>query len=431
MVDFSSTCLTAEKINWLGNLNRLTHLNLQHVQHFKANLMKAIALNCPDLQSLNLNNCVDWVDEDLCALKIVCMSCSKLQHLNVGRICCHSDGTKEGNFICKVIAGMKHLRSLSIAPCCLVRVADEKLHSTSDGLLKKNIPRRSSMADGLDKPSGAINRAASTSSTMTTESGYVTRRVTHQKEINERVMQSGSGLDDLVKGLKKIEEVEFIGVGYSSVFSIPDESTGLSYVCPLTRNILDATLLPLKNWAHLRRLTLAGLRGLGSFRSLIEMTKHCNLLEYLSLADIGLPGNSFALSSLPQALTNCKSLKKLRVDQPHYNLTEKVMAALQNCRNIESILISCKSGKIPKDVEPYIRLFDSCKKLCVFQLFSGASMIHCRRLTKELLKRYQKLRPPLSIAILHFSQSLTGHGLQGIPFAHLKTLTCFESKIAQ
>lgn len=63
MIDLSSTCLTAEQMNWLGNLTNLTYVNLQHVQDFKANLMKAIAANCPKMKSLNLNNCADWVDE--------------------------------------------------------------------------------------------------------------------------------------------------------------------------------------------------------------------------------------------------------------------------------------------------------------------------------------------------------------------------------
>ena len=47
-----------------------------------------------------------------------------------------------------------------------------------------------------------------------------------------------------------------------------------------------------------------------------------------------------------------------------------------------------------------------------------------------IFSRYRKERPPLSVSVLHFNQSLTEDGLQNIPFAHLKTLTCFQSKIA-
>lgn len=62
-VNLSCTYLTAEWINWLGSLTHLKCLNLQHVKNFKANLMKAVATNCPNLISLNLNNCDEWVDE--------------------------------------------------------------------------------------------------------------------------------------------------------------------------------------------------------------------------------------------------------------------------------------------------------------------------------------------------------------------------------
>ena len=63
MIDLTSTHLTPEKINWLGHLTNLTYLNLQHVVGFKANLMKVIATNCPNLDTLNLNSCTEWVDE--------------------------------------------------------------------------------------------------------------------------------------------------------------------------------------------------------------------------------------------------------------------------------------------------------------------------------------------------------------------------------
>ncbi len=60
--------------------------------------------------------------------------------------------------------------------------------------------------------------------------GYVTRYVTHQREFNERVLEHGSGLDQLVQELKEIDTFELVDVGYSSAFSIPDDSSGLSFV---------------------------------------------------------------------------------------------------------------------------------------------------------------------------------------------------------
>ncbi len=68
----------------------------------------------------------------------------------------------------------------------------------------------------------------------------------------------------------------------------------------------------LQEWSMNSKFFIQGLPGLGSFSSLVEITEHCKDLELLSLANIGLPGNSSALSHLPQALSNCRNLKKLR-----------------------------------------------------------------------------------------------------------------------
>ena len=64
--------------------------------------------------------------------------------------------------------------------------------------------------------------------------------------------------------------------------------------------------------------------------------------------------------------------------------------------------------------------------LCTSQI-----IVHYNELLFPLNYRYQKERPPLSINIVHFNQSLTQDGLHNIPFAHIKTLTCFQSRVAQ
>eukprot|EP00794_Sanderia_malayensis_P010958 gene10958-12119_t len=423
MIDLSSTCLTAEQMNWLGKLENLTYLNLQHVQDFKLNLMKAIAMNCPNLETLNLHNCADWIDKDLCALEVLAKSCTKLKNLNLGKICCHTSAfSQQGNLFCKRISALRQLKSLSISPCCAVNTTeDDSAASRENHPMIKLPPRRSTLLD---------NSSQCSSSQVLLSAGYVTRYVTQQRQYHERVIQIGSGLDMLIEELKHIEQFELIDVGYSSVFSVPDECSGLSFICPTTRSLKDASLLSLKSWTKLKSLTLAGLPGLGSFSSLIDIAAHCKCLEFLSLANIGLPGHSNALAYLPEALNNCQSLKTLRLDQPHYHINEKFLQSLYSCKRLESICIICKDAKIPKEPDSYVELFEACQSLCVLQLFSGAPSSTCKQIQKELIRRYQRTRPPLSIAILHFSQSLTEDGLQTIPYAHLKNLTCFETRVA-
>ena len=160
--------------------------------------------------------------------------------------------------MCKIIAQMKKLKSLSVSPCCLVNSKDDKVSHSPEGLFKKMVARRSSLVDtpahcssaapvmssrlatssnlvmssnqGTSSNSLTSSSPIASSSTMTTSFGYVTRHVTHQQEINERVLQLGSGLDELVDGLNEIEQLELVGVGYSSVFSVPDDCSGLSFV---------------------------------------------------------------------------------------------------------------------------------------------------------------------------------------------------------
>jgi len=437
MIDLSSTHLTPEKINWLGHLTNLTYLNLQHVDGFKANLMKVIAANCPNLITLNLNGCTGWIDEDLCALKTLCLCCLKLRHLNVGHICCHLSPSHHDDNIYSLVSKMKHLRSLSISPCCLVKSnpvshshCSRKARGKQSSLVGKPEVSNTDCESGVSPTSQSMLNAMGMSSQKSISPGYLTRHTAQQRDFEAKVIQTGSGLNDLAESLNEIETFELIAVGYSSVFSIPLYAME-SFVCPVTRNLLDASFLPLRNWAKLKDLTLAGLHGLGVFNSLTEITKCCTNLEQLSLASIGLPGNAMALAALPEAVKQCHHLKKLRLDQPHFNKIDKLIESLQHCKNIEGILIACKNAKIPKAVKIYFDLFDECKKLCVFQLFSGAPGVLGKYLCKELTSRYQKERPPLSITIVHFNQSLTQDGLHNIPFAHIKTLTCFQSRVAQ
>lgn len=62
-IDLSLSVLEKEQITWLSKLTKLKHLNLSHVGKFKGNLMKAIAINCPRLTSLNLSYCEHWISK--------------------------------------------------------------------------------------------------------------------------------------------------------------------------------------------------------------------------------------------------------------------------------------------------------------------------------------------------------------------------------
>lgn len=160
-----------------------------------------------------------------------------LRHLNVGGICCHSYRKKEGKCICKIVSRIKHLRSLSISPCSLAgQVPESASSSKNDGHLNKAIVKQSKLA--AEEPSRSQDKRTldqnmslnSTRSKTSESSGYITRQSAQQKEFIAKVIQNGSGVDDLVEGLNEIEDLELIGVRYSSAFSIPLDMNIVSFV---------------------------------------------------------------------------------------------------------------------------------------------------------------------------------------------------------
>ena len=164
-------------------------------------------------------------------MKALCLNCLRLKHLNVGQICWHSSPNQYDDKIYTIIAKMKNLRSLSIAPCCLVKSPDAS-SSNSTCSISKAIGKQSNLIEKEEISHAHCERASSsapqsilnakgTPGIRFVSPGYTTRLAAQQRNLEARVIQNGSGLDDLVKGLRDIEKLELIAAGYSSVFSVP------------------------------------------------------------------------------------------------------------------------------------------------------------------------------------------------------------------
>lgn len=149
-------------------------------------------------------------------------SCLKLQHLNIGRICFHLCASQNGKRLCEIVGKIKHLRSLSIAPCCLVKPVCE------DGV-NDCMTDPSKLADKPKSEKGIMEVTLEEPS-LCSSSGYITRHAAQKKRFQVKMIQNGSGIDDLVQDLKEIENLELTGVGYSSVFSIPFDMNASSFI---------------------------------------------------------------------------------------------------------------------------------------------------------------------------------------------------------
>ena len=135
-IDLSHAVLGKDEMTWLSKLLCLTHLNLTDVSSFKANLMKAVASNCKDLQVLNLMNCHDWIEKELYALEAIAQNCKKLRELNLTCLHIHAGG-KHLNKLCTIISEMENLCSLGLPACSLIN----KISSNDDDD-NKGIPVR-------------------------------------------------------------------------------------------------------------------------------------------------------------------------------------------------------------------------------------------------------------------------------------------------
>lgn len=422
-IDLSHAVLGKDEMSWLSKLNCLTHLNLTDVGSFKTNLMKAVANNCENLQVLNLSCCYDWVDKELHGLQAIAQHC-KLKELNLTCLHIHSSG-KHLNRMSSIISDMTNLTSLAIPACGLVNNVsenneDEKLLSRS-----KSLDSRPQVTSKLALSSSS---SCSTPSPLVDSTSQIQRSLRSSQE-DDNHADVGCGLDIIAKACTQITELEIIDAGFHSAFGKFTNSKD-QYFCPTTAYLHDKNYLGLCQLVNLRKLTLAGLSGIGSFNSLKQITAECIFLENLSIAHCGLCGHSGALTALPQALTNCKNLRKFRLDQPHYTLKQQLFTALSSCKLLEILCIISRNGKVTKEPSDYISLFTNCTKLVAFFLFSEFSLTNAKAIQSKLMKTYGKLRPSLNVTILPYFNALTNEGLRHIPYVHLRDVIRFESQVA-
>ncbi|XP_065646785.1 F-box/LRR-repeat protein 18 [Hydra vulgaris] len=427
-IDLSYCILGKEQMAWLSNLKQLKHLNLSNVSLFKLNLMKVVALNNPMLVSLNLSSCHDWIEKDLHGLEALALHCRHLKELNLSSLHIHSVNT-DVNKLCQTVSKIKTLKALAIPACGLVNNMfpntddkNETLHRMSTSKSVSSLVLTTGFSPHCT-PSKLLKLE-------TSESGsYYTRNTRLSLEDENLVCQSGCGLDFIVEYCVQIEELEVVDTGFNSAFGGMNSQKD-QYFCPPTFYLKDKVFFSICKLQSLRKLTLAGLSGVGMFSSLCQITGSCCLLEELSIAHCGQSGHSGSLSSLRQAVLNCKRLKKFRLDQPYFHLKENILEAFHSCKNLQLLCLISKNGKIPKKVEHYVNLFYQCQNLVGFFLFSGASASDSKKIHTELNHLFGKARRSSCITVLSYLNSLTEEGLKKVPYIYLRDVIKFESYVA-
>jgi len=427
-IHLSSSTLCKDQIKWLSKLTLLTHLNLSNVMAFKSNLMRAIAMNCPRLVSLNLSHCNDWIDKELHGLESVATHCLHLTELNLSSVHIHSDS--ELNKLSKIISQMTSLKHLSLPSCGLVNNV-AAIDNTKDNM--NNSPAILSRQTIGFKPTVTSSLAlsfdnSSSSSDSTDFANYMTRKVRLSQVEDSLTEQTGSGLDLICSSCLKIEELEIMNTGFNSAFNRSSTSDHKNF-CPLSAQLRDKVFGRIGQLKYLRKLTFAGLSGISTFSSLNQIASCCELLEDLSIAYCGLSGHAGNLSVLQQAIVSCKNLKRFRFDQPHFVIRETFLESFYHCKRLQVLCLINKNGKAPKNPDEYMKLFHECPCLVAFFLFNGTTIAEATNLQKKISKTF-KCRPSLCVSILPYFNALTEEGLKNVPYIYLRDVIRFESRVA-
>ncbi|XP_072034272.1 F-box/LRR-repeat protein 18-like [Amphiura filiformis] len=195
--------------------------------------------------------------------------------------------------------------------------------------------------------------------------------------------------------------------------------------CAAEHLVKDNHLACISQWKHLSSLTLAWLPGILHGKCLIEITKGCSRLRFLSLAYIGLQGGCVYQQALCEALKYAKSLQDLRVEQPYLRVNDTLCKALQHCTQLTRLcLLTLKSQFSHNGV---LSVFHECKNLCVLHIVTGSSGAACKRLTTDLNARYKEQRPALNVCITTGNDRIESLGK--VAQVHMKEVILLRSHV--
>ncbi|XP_072916778.1 F-box/LRR-repeat protein 18 [Hemitrygon akajei] len=377
--------------------------------------------NVQSLVSLNLSGCVhcllsdcsvfrkakDDIDFDVVEALVNC--CPNLKHLNLSAAHHHSpEGS--GKHLCLLLARLKQLRSLSLPVCCIVQSAKnvDKLPNHTVSALGTQSVRR-----GLGKK---------------VRIGIPT----YPKNIQEQQLLNvpSTVFGTLVENLAFLEELELIGSSFSS--NVPRNEPAIRNMqppCERAQRIRDEELMLIGKLQYLRILTLAQLPGIVTGSGLIAIGLKCQQLQTLSLANLGLLGNVAYMPALCEMLKHCKQLKDLRLEQPYLSACAQFFQALSHCSSLKRLCIVSRHGTFQHDA--VISFMTNCPDVIMCHMFTGETLVACKKLQQALIRGFQSERPALNVAIFPLLHEGLADVIRDVPMMHLDEITLFKSRVAE
>jgi len=388
----------------------LRYLNLAGLK-FDGHLLHVVATSSPNLEVLNLHNCL--CPELLQGLKALTICCPNLAKLNLHGV--HWQALDEAlpNAFMEVIAKFNHLVSLSICACMI---------GPARGTM--NTSNSNNFSSTLSNSGKRVSHCAKLGSPMQNDS-------TPWQELS-----SESSFERMTRVCGKITDFELIRssehvLTSEKSYSYPVNNASRS--CHSVTSVYD-TLEAVANWTFLKRLTLSEPLMKGNLKFLLSITQNCQNLEFLSLALMANLGHSGNVVLLQQALSYCNRLRDFRLEQPNFGITESFLLALGELKHLERLCIIAKKGTMKIYSQAVFSLFEKCCKLYFFQVICDITVKASKALTDAVTQRFAQSRPGLVVSVVPIGET-QGHCLRheiakSIPVVHFTEMFLFGTTVA-
>ncbi|XP_071536132.1 F-box/LRR-repeat protein 18-like isoform X2 [Panulirus ornatus] len=328
-----------EMLRETGSLHHLQEL-LVNGQAPRTINLTTIVCSCPNLRSLNI---VRGLNITLDVKKV----CEALPHLQRLSICCQPEQGPPK--IIEGIATLRYLTHLTVPVCALIEIQHNKETSMkkSDALISIGFKRKRvgvSSANSLARAELAAFSLVFENCPLIImlEIGFNTRVSCSPARVHWECLEN-------IKKLKRLTHLTLDGI-------------------PITDGIF-----------------------------LIEITKGCSELEFLRLRHLGPYGKCCYLEHLPQALTFCKKLVNLRIEQNYLAPGTAIFKALLECEKLERLFMHSERDMEGLDISAIDDFIEKQKSLVfVFIVGSHTPIYKCAKLARKYKKSF---RPALIVRV--------------------------------
>ncbi|XP_007941002.2 F-box/LRR-repeat protein 18 [Orycteropus afer afer] len=242
--------------------------------------------------------------------------------------------------------------------------------------------------------------------------------------------QPASVFWSLLRSVPFLERLELIGSNFSSAMPRNEPAIRNSLPpCSRAQSVGDAEVAAIGQLAFLRHLTLAQLPSILTGSGLVSIGLHCQQLQSLSLANLGMMGKVVYMSALSDMLKHCRRLKDLRLEQPYFSANAQFFQALSQCSCLQRLCLVSRSGTLQPDA--VLAFMGRCLHVVVCHMFTGESLATCKSLQQSLLRSFQAERPALNVVIFPLLHEGLTDVIRDVPLVHLDEVTLFKSRVAE